>query len=68
MPSPVGIVLESSHLPAANPQQESHNIGLLLLVEFFDIFEGTHLAQVSMIRMVFAVAFTLLNLPGEGLE
>lgn len=34
-----------SYLPAANSQQEAKNIGLLLLLKFFDVFEGTHLQK-----------------------
>lgn len=32
-----------SHLPAANAEQEPNNIGLLLLLDLFDVLEGTHL-------------------------
>lgn len=31
-----------SYLPAAHSEQEAHHIGLLLLLELFDILEGTH--------------------------
>ena len=31
------------YLPAAHAEQESHHIGLLLLVELFNVFKGTHL-------------------------
>ena len=38
----------SSYLPAADSEQESEDIGLLLLLKFFDVFEGTHLiTQIS---------------------
>ena len=32
-----------SYLPAANAEQEPNNIGLLLLLDLFDVLEGTHL-------------------------
>lgn len=32
----------STYFPAANTQKEAHHIGLLLLLELFDILEGTH--------------------------
>jgi hypothetical protein len=34
---------EISYLPAAHAQKEAQHIGLLLLLELFDVFEGTHL-------------------------
>lgn len=34
---------DSTYFPAANAQKEAHHIGLLLLLELFDILEGTHL-------------------------
>lgn len=34
--------LESTYLPAANAEKEAHHIGLLLLLKFLDILEGTH--------------------------
>jgi hypothetical protein len=34
---------KDSYLPAAHSEEESHDIGLLLLVKLLDIFEGTHL-------------------------
>lgn len=34
-----------SHLPAANAEQEPNDIGLLLLLDLFDVLEGTHLRQ-----------------------
>ena len=36
-------IWELSHLPAANSKEESQDIGLLLLVKLFNVFEGTHL-------------------------
>ena len=33
----------SSHLPATDTQQEANHIGLLLLLDLFDVLEGTHL-------------------------
>ena len=33
----------STYLPASNSEEKLHNIGLLLLLKFLDIFEGTHL-------------------------
>ena len=35
--------VEFSYLPAAHTQKEAQHIGLLLLLELFDVFEGTHL-------------------------
>ena len=35
--------VEISYLPAAHTQKEAQHIGLLLLLELFDVFEGTHL-------------------------
>jgi hypothetical protein len=32
-----------AHLPAADSEKESQDVGLLLLVKLFDVFEGTHL-------------------------
>lgn len=32
-----------SHLPAANSEKESKDIGLLLLLKFLNVFKGTHL-------------------------
>lgn len=34
-----------SHLPAANAKQEPNDIGLLLLLDLFDVLEGTHLSN-----------------------
>lgn len=42
-----GLSRKGSYLPAAHAEEESHHIGLLLLVKFLDIFEGTHLVGVS---------------------
>lgn len=36
---------DKAHLPAADSEKESKDIGLLLLVKFFDVFEGTHLCS-----------------------
>lgn len=33
----------STYFPAADSEEESQNIGLLLLLKLFDILEGTHL-------------------------
>jgi hypothetical protein len=38
--------VEVSYLPAAHTQKEAQHIGLLLLLELFDVFEGTHLEVV----------------------
>jgi len=35
--------IQLSELPAADSEKESKDIGLLLLVKFFDVLEGTHL-------------------------
>jgi hypothetical protein len=32
----------STYFPAAHAEKEAHHIGLLLLLELFDILEGTH--------------------------
>jgi hypothetical protein len=42
-----GLSRKGSYLPAAHAKEESHHIGLLLLVKLLDIFEGTHLLEVS---------------------
>jgi hypothetical protein len=34
---------ELSYLPAANTEKEAENIRLLLLLQFLDVLEGTHL-------------------------
>lgn len=39
--------VQLSKLPASDAQQETEDVGLLLLLELFDIFEGTHLFLVS---------------------
>ncbi|KAH0250346.1 hypothetical protein KCV00_g393, partial [Aureobasidium melanogenum] len=39
----------SAYLPAANTEKEAQDIRLLLLLELFDVFEGTHLLQLSAI-------------------
>lgn len=44
---PYSVSGKGSYLPAAHSEEESHDIGLLLLVKLFDIFEGTHLRFVS---------------------
>lgn len=36
-----------SHLPATNAQQEANHVGLLLLLNLFHVFEGTHLDEKS---------------------
>lgn len=36
-----------SYLPAANAEQEPNDIGLLLLLDLFDVLEGTHLEQLK---------------------
>jgi hypothetical protein len=33
----------NSHLPATDAEQEANHIGLLLLLDLFDVLEGTHL-------------------------
>jgi hypothetical protein len=38
-----GLLRKGSYLPTAHSEEESHDIGLLLLVKLLDIFEGTHL-------------------------
>ena len=37
------VVWFSTYFPAANAEKEAHHIGLLLLLKFLDILEGTHL-------------------------
>jgi len=39
--------IELSELPAADSEEESKNIGLLLLLKFLDILEGAHLDKVK---------------------
>lgn len=34
-----------SYLPAADTEKEAQDIRLLLLLELFDVFEGTHLVD-----------------------
>lgn len=40
------LVGEISYLPAADPKEETEDIRLLLLLELFDVFKGTHLFNV----------------------
>ena len=35
----------ASHLPATDTQQEANHVGLLLLLNLFHVFEGTHLEK-----------------------
>ena len=39
----VGLMIVDSYLPASNTEKEAQHIGLLLLLKFFNIFEGAHL-------------------------
>lgn len=36
---------KNSYLPATDTEQEANHIGLLLLLEFFHVLEGTHLER-----------------------
>lgn len=36
----------STYFPAANAEKEAHHIGLLLLLKFLDILEGTHFGYI----------------------
>ena len=49
-----------SHLPATDTQQEANHIGLLLLLNLFHVFEGTHLesTKIQLLALVFSL---LLN-------
>ena len=38
-----------SYLPAAHSQEEAEDIGLLLLLQLFDVFEGAHLRELAML-------------------
>ena len=40
---PISSCFGEAHLPAADSEKESQDIGLLLLLKFFNVFEGTHL-------------------------
>lgn len=44
----VVLTIVNSYLPAANTEKEAEDIGLLLLLKLFDIFEGTHLSSREM--------------------
>jgi len=37
--------IELTELPASDSEKESQDVGLLLLVKLFDVFEGTHLVD-----------------------
>jgi hypothetical protein len=39
----IDLIIASSYLPASDTEKEAQHIRLLLLLKFFDIFEGTHL-------------------------
>ena len=39
----IGLMIADSYLPASDTEKEAQHIRLLLLLKFFDIFEGTHL-------------------------
>ena len=41
-----------SHLPATDTQQEANHIGLLLLLNLFHVFEGTHLENIKNIQLL----------------
>lgn len=42
-----GWIGENSYLPATDTEQEANHVGLLLLLEFFHVLEGTHLKRVT---------------------
>jgi hypothetical protein len=44
----VVLTIVNSYLPATNTEKEAEDIGLLLLLKLFDIFEGTHLSSREM--------------------
>lgn len=54
-----------SHLPATDTQQEANHIGLLLLLNLFHVFEGTHLeyTKIQPLALVFSL---LLNSAVQG--
>ena len=35
--------VELSYLPASDTEKEAQNVGLLLLIQFLNVFEGSHL-------------------------
>jgi hypothetical protein len=39
----VDLMITDSYLPASDTEKEAQHIRLLLLLKFFNIFEGTHL-------------------------
>lgn len=41
-----------SHLPATDTQQEANHIRLLLLLNLFHVFEGTHLENIKNIQLL----------------
>jgi len=39
----IDLMIADSYLPTSDTEKEAQHIRLLLLLKFFDIFEGTHL-------------------------
>jgi hypothetical protein len=48
----VGLGFVVSYLPASDTEKESEDIGLLLLLKLFNVFEGTHLREKSVFDSV----------------
>lgn len=40
-----------AYLPAADTEKEAQHIRLLLLLELFDVFEGTHLREIVLAQL-----------------
>lgn len=47
----------SSYLPASDAEEESQHVGLLLLVQLLDVFEGTHLQPLVIEEVFQCVSF-----------
>lgn len=67
-------ILDSTYFPAAHSEKEAHHIGLLLLLKFLDILEGTHLgcsgnnvsSNKSVIRVDKKISSSLVEVVIEG--
>lgn len=55
-----------SYLPAANAEQEPNDIGLLLLLDLFDVLEGTHLEQLKVRTLACFRCVAVVNSGGRG--
>ena len=69
-----GRVGGSTYFPAANTEQERHEVALLLLLKFLDILEGTHLgcAKIfpwSVFKSLFLFSiFLFRDVPGNWVQ